>query len=80
MTPNHCWDLLPAIVVHYGPVYNGPKLLSWAIKTNDKTIAANPHMEQSTSATQDACLYIRQLIDNICAIMSYCGTKTLHTY
>ncbi len=50
MTPNDRWVSLPAIVVRYVLVHNGPKSLRWATETNDKTTAANQHLEQSTPA------------------------------
>jgi hypothetical protein len=48
--PNdHCIPL-PQIVFLYVPVHNATQSLHWDSETNNKTTAANQHLEQSTSA------------------------------
>jgi hypothetical protein len=46
--PNDRYIPLPPIVFRYVPVHNATESLRWDSETNDKTTAANQHLEQSS--------------------------------
>jgi hypothetical protein len=52
--PNDRCILLPTIVFRYVPVHNATESLRWDSETDDKTTAANQHLEQSKTVMQPA--------------------------
>jgi hypothetical protein len=57
MIPNDNYIPLPPIVFHYVPVRNATESLRWDSETNDKTTAANQHLEQTSSAGKLVILF-----------------------